>query len=125
MRPALWRVSWLAIQVEKIMGFLVETFPAANQPRREPDGPAGGARMGPFKARQSVAAADVRLAPFIRQPALAYGLLGVLRPMLAGPFGVSALQRRAYLLRRQKVVRIPLGQQRPIKRLKQTFSQEL
>ena len=42
--------------------------------------------MGPFKARRSVAlacalrasrAADVRLAPFIRQPALAYGLLGV------------------------------------------------
>jgi len=46
--------------------------------------------MGPFKARRSVAAVDVRLAPFIRQPALAYGLFVVLRPMLAGPFGVSA-----------------------------------
>jgi len=86
--------------------------------------------MGPFKARRSVAlacalragrAADVRLVPFIRQPALSYGLFGVLRPMLAGPFGVSAATKAAYLLRRQKVVRIPLDQQRPIKRLKQPF----
>jgi len=74
------------------MGFLFETFPVANQPRHESDGSSGGARMVPFKARRSAAlayalrasrAADVRLAPFIRQPALAYGLLGVLRPMPA------------------------------------------
>ena len=82
------------------MGFLFETFPAANQPRRESDGPAGGARMVPFKARRSVAlacalrasrAADVRLSPFIRQPALAYGLLVVLRPMPTVLFGESGL----------------------------------
>ena len=45
------------------MGFLFETFPASNQPRRESGEPAGGVRMDPFKARRSVAAADVRLAP--------------------------------------------------------------
>ena len=81
----------------------------------------GTGSFSPVQGALQPSAAAARLAPFIRQPALAYGLLGVLRPMRVGRSVYRQLQRRAYLLRRQKVVRIPLGQQRPIKRLKQPF----
>jgi len=59
--------------------------------------------MGHFKARRSVAlacalrasrAADVRLAPFIRQPALAYGIWGFFGQCWLGRSVYRQLQRR-------------------------------
>ena len=50
----------------------------------------GTGSFSPVQGALQPSAAAARLAPFIRQPALAYGLLGVLRPMPAVGFGVSA-----------------------------------
>ena len=119
------RLSWLAIQVEKIMGFLFETFPVANQPRRESDGPAAEREWAPSRlvgASPPQTSGSRLLFASQHWPTDFWGSFGQCwlgRSMYRQP------QRRAYLLRRQKLFAVPLGQQRPIKRLKQPFSQKL